>query len=59
VLVIFLSLLTVADRFSLDGLKALAVCQLCEKINVDNVVDTYISATSKQPIIGKIFLDCT
>ena len=57
--VILLSLFTVADRFSLDGLKALAASELCEKINVDNVVNTYVSATSELPIIGKIFLDCT
>ncbi|WAQ96631.1 SPOPL-like protein [Mya arenaria] len=41
----------VADRFSMDGLKALAALQVCEKINTENVVDTFVCANNNLPII--------
>ncbi|XP_052820202.1 uncharacterized protein LOC128246029 [Mya arenaria] len=48
----------VADRFSMDGLKALAALQVCEKINTENVVDTFVCANNNLPIIDEIRNNC-
>lgn len=45
--------ISVADKFSIDGLKTLTTFLLSEKINEANVVDTYVAATNSFPIIGR------
>lgn len=49
--IIFLSF-SVADKFSLDGLRTLATFLINEKINANNVVDTYVAASNSFPILG-------
>lgn len=51
-IIIFHINFTVADKFSMDGLKVLTTFLISEKIREDNVVDTYVAATNSFPIIG-------
>jgi hypothetical protein len=43
-----------ADRFSLNGLKSLAIFELSSGLTKDNVVDIYVDVISALPIIGKL-----
>lgn len=49
------SFLLVADQFCLEDLKSMAFMSLCMSLNVDNVVDIYVEAATKLPMIGKMF----
>ena len=50
----FCLFLLVADQFCLEDLKSTAFISLCTNLNVNNVVDIYVEASSKLPVIGKI-----
>jgi len=47
-------LFSAADRFSLDGLKSLAIFELSSILTIDNVVDIYVDVISSLPVIGKL-----
>lgn len=47
-----------ADRFSLDGLKSLAIFELSSVLTIDNVVDVYLDVVSALPIIESIKTIC-
>ena len=48
-------LLTVADQYSVQGLKQLATFLIMEKLPKDDVVLVYVEATTKLPVLGKLF----
>ena len=50
----FCLFLLVADQFCLEDLKTTAFISLCTNLNVNNVVNIYVEASSKLPVIGKI-----
>ncbi|XP_060602914.1 uncharacterized protein LOC132755993 isoform X1 [Ruditapes philippinarum] len=48
----------VADRLSMDGFKRLAAYMISLKIDDKNVVDTYVAAVSKLPVIDEVKNNC-
>lgn len=50
---ILIGLFVAADRFSLDGLKSLAIFELSSALTIQNVVEVYVDVISALPIIGK------
>ncbi|XP_060068603.1 speckle-type POZ protein-like [Ylistrum balloti] len=49
----------VGDRFKLDGLQALAVRAIASKLDINNVVDIYMAAIYKLPVIDDLRTVCT
>ena len=49
----FFSLLIVGDRYSIEGLKTYASYTISMTLDTTNVVDIYVDAVTKLPIIGK------
>ncbi|CAG2215908.1 unnamed protein product [Mytilus edulis] len=47
-----------ADRFSLDGLKSLAIFELSSALTIQNVVEVYVDVISALPIIESIKTIC-
>ena len=47
--------LPVADRYSIDGLKKYASYTISTTLDPANVVDIYVDAVTKLPLIGKNF----
>jgi hypothetical protein len=52
--IIMVYAISVADRLSMNGFKRLAAYMISLKIDDKNVVDTYVAAVSKLPVIGKL-----
>lgn len=48
---LLLEIWRVADQFCLEDLKSMAFMSLCMNLNVDNVVDIYVEAATKLPMI--------
>ncbi|XP_033747615.1 speckle-type POZ protein-like isoform X2 [Pecten maximus] len=48
----------VADRFKLNGLQALTVREIASKLDVNNVVDIYMAAIFKLPVIDNLDQVC-
>ena len=46
-------LLAVGDRYSIEGLKKYASFTISTTLDATNVVDIYVDAVTKLPIIGK------
>ena len=44
--------LTVADRFGLEDLQKLCAVHLHSRITVDNVINIYLEAAEKLPVLG-------
>ncbi|CAC5402422.1 unnamed protein product [Mytilus coruscus] len=47
-----------ADRFSLDGLKSLAIFELSSALTIQNVVEVYVDVISALPVIESIKTIC-
>ncbi|XP_062581076.1 speckle-type POZ protein B-like [Saccostrea cucullata] len=48
---LLLEIWRVADQFCLDGLKSISFINLCSNLNTENVVDIYVEASTKLPLI--------
>ncbi|XP_048763163.1 TD and POZ domain-containing protein 3-like [Ostrea edulis] len=48
---LLLEIWRVADQFCLEGLKSMTFISLCSTLNVENVVDIYVEAATKLPVI--------
>ncbi|XP_069125555.1 uncharacterized protein [Argopecten irradians] len=57
--VLLTDLWRVADRFKLNGLQALTVREIASKLDVNNVVDIYMAAIYKLPVIDDLRTVCT